>query len=445
MNDRFNDILNQLAESLEAAQKTYKGQKRSDLKDSDFLFPETRSFPIVTPQDVPDAISNFGRMKGGMSYDAFLKKLYNKIKNKPAFVAALPESSKDKLGLRKSKAEESDTEQAALIPTPVMDPPSEDTVNPNPIVNTNLRPELKDQETIDEEVQKMRDKIEELVPPNPNPDGYVLQGEGETEAAVCKINAGDMVRNINESCMHYGSEGVVNDVKRLPGEMGNVVFYKATNGGKNWSVGQTLAKTPDQLEVVHADFLGLLNPSMQNLLKRQPLMSPDEPSTNDMIAEMKPSKEVGPPIMEIKELSEDEEDKMENEMEDENDNEMEDDSESEMDEYKKDFFEMSVGSLRAIATHATEILNSLENPRVKENLTESWLQGKIAVTEDYMRTIHDFIMYVSEAADNVSAAERPGLWENIRRKRQKMGKKYKPAKPGDKDRPNSEQWNRLTK
>jgi hypothetical protein len=119
--------------------------------------------------------------------------------------------------------------------------------------------------------------------------------------------------------------------------------------------------------------------------------------------------------------------------------------EMEMMEYKKDFYEMSLGSLRAIATHANEILNSLDMPHVKENLTESWLQGKIAITEDYMRTIHDFIMYVSEAADNVSAADKPGLWENIRRKREREGKKYRPAKPGDKDRPNKEQWKELTK
>lgn len=79
----------------EAYQKTYKGKKRSELKDSDFLFPETRSFPIVSPQDVRDAISNFGRMKSNMTYDAFIKKLYNKAKDKgPEFVAAIPDSTK---------------------------------------------------------------------------------------------------------------------------------------------------------------------------------------------------------------------------------------------------------------------------------------------------------------------------------------------------------------
>lgn len=38
------------------------------------------------------------------------------------------------------------------------------------------------------------------------------------------------------------------------------------------------------------------------------------------------------------------------------------------------------------------------------------------------------------------AAEKPGLWENIRKKKQREGKKYKPAKPGDPDRPDPEAW-----
>lgn len=88
-------------EFIYSYQKTYKGTKRSELKDSDFLFPETRSFPIVTTQDVKDAISNFGRMKGNMSYESFLRKLYNKCKSKgPEFVAALPKASKEQLGLK---------------------------------------------------------------------------------------------------------------------------------------------------------------------------------------------------------------------------------------------------------------------------------------------------------------------------------------------------------
>lgn len=38
------------------------------------------------------------------------------------------------------------------------------------------------------------------------------------------------------------------------------------------------------------------------------------------------------------------------------------------------------------------------------------------------------------------AAEKPGLWENIRKKKERMGKNYKPAKPGDPDRPDPKSW-----
>jgi hypothetical protein len=119
--------------------------------------------------------------------------------------------------------------------------------------------------------------------------------------------------------------------------------------------------------------------------------------------------------------------------------------EMELQEYKQDFLEMNIGSLNAIMRHAQEILQTLDDPAVKENLTESWLQGKIAITEDYMRTIHDFVKYVPSDDDDAYAADRPGLWENIRKKREREGKKYKPAKPGDKDRPDPEQWKKLTK
>jgi hypothetical protein len=157
-------------------------------------------------------------------------------------------------------------------------------------------------------------------------------------------------------------------------------------------------------------------------------------------------------------------------------------SEESLEEYKNEFLEMSVGSLNSIKKHVENILASLENPMVKENLTESWLQGRIAITEDYVLTIHNYVMFVQESEDEESeeseveatedltvdnmyfpeeseyvsaeevafdkndvveydiAKERPGLWENIRRKKKREGKNYKPAKPGDKDRPSQEAW-----
>jgi hypothetical protein len=119
--------------------------------------------------------------------------------------------------------------------------------------------------------------------------------------------------------------------------------------------------------------------------------------------------------------------------------------EMELMEYKEDFLEMNIGSLTAIMRNAQNILESLNDESVKNNLTESWLQGKIAITEDYMRTIHDFVKYVPSDGDNTFAADKPGLWENIRKKREREGKKYRPAKPGDKDRPNPEAWKKAQK
>jgi len=38
------------------------------------------------------------------------------------------------------------------------------------------------------------------------------------------------------------------------------------------------------------------------------------------------------------------------------------------------------------------------------------------------------------------AEAKPGLWENIRKKKEREGKDYKPAKKGDPDRPDPESW-----
>ena len=121
--------------------------------------------------------------------------------------------------------------------------------------------------------------------------------------------------------------------------------------------------------------------------------------------------------------------------------------ETELMEYKSDFLEMNIGSLTAIMRHAQSILKAIEDGdnTVKNNLTESWLQGKIAITEDYMRTIHDFVKYVPSDDDTTLAKDQPGLWENIRRKKEREGDDYRPAKKGDKDRPDPEQWKKLTK
>jgi hypothetical protein len=58
----------------------------------------------------------------------------------------------------------------------------------------------------------------------------------------------------------------------------------------------------------------------------------------------------------------------------------------------------------------------------------------------YVPTSAEYVDFGETTEEWDCAAEKPGLWENIRKKREREGKNYKPAKPGDPDRPNKEAW-----
>jgi hypothetical protein len=169
-----------------------------------------------------------------------------------------------------------------------------------------------------------------------------------------------------------------------------------------------------EVQLIKANFITKDNTMMQSMTDREPSTVMDQDYTSDIISQDTETEKETP--------------------------------EMEMNEYKQEFLEMSLASLKAIAKHAMAILDHSDNETIRENLTESWLQGKIAITEDYMRTIHDFVMF-SESDDDTTSegGAKPGLWDNIRKKKEKEGKNYRPAKPGDKDRPDSEQWKKLTK
>jgi len=59
---------------------------------------------------------------------------------------------------------------------------------------------------------------------------------------------GDIVRNINPSCKHYGSMGIVQKLMQIPNGGIPLVVYKVTNVGKTYKPGDTLTKTADQLQ-----------------------------------------------------------------------------------------------------------------------------------------------------------------------------------------------------
>jgi hypothetical protein len=88
------------SQQIKAAEK-YGGVKRTELKDSDFLIPSERKFPIMTGQDVKDAVSNFGRYKGEMSYEEFKSKLV-KIAKRKGLQSSLPKTIKEEFKIKAS-------------------------------------------------------------------------------------------------------------------------------------------------------------------------------------------------------------------------------------------------------------------------------------------------------------------------------------------------------
>jgi len=62
------------------------------------------------------------------------------------------------------------------------------------------------------------------------------------------FGTGDIVKNINPSCEHFGSIGVVKKIMDLPNGIGKVAVYTVGNSGPTYKPGMSLTKTTDQLE-----------------------------------------------------------------------------------------------------------------------------------------------------------------------------------------------------
>lgn len=85
--------------------------------------------------------------------------------------------------------------------------------------------------------------------------------ESEAKASTM-FEVGDKVRNINGSCKHYGSEGIVKEILdlgiRVEGQskgfledVGYAVVYECTNQGMTWKKGDLLGKTEIQLKKIN--------------------------------------------------------------------------------------------------------------------------------------------------------------------------------------------------
>jgi len=62
------------------------------------------------------------------------------------------------------------------------------------------------------------------------------------------IKVGDMVKNTNPSCKHFGSQGVVKQIIDMPNDIGQLIKYIVMNQGSTFKPGTVLTKTFDQLE-----------------------------------------------------------------------------------------------------------------------------------------------------------------------------------------------------
>jgi len=78
---------------------------------------------------------------------------------------------------------------------------------------------------------------------------------------------------------------------------------------------------------------------------------------------------------------------------------------------------------------------------------ELWYEETFGTTEEltednfYIPSEDEYEECEGEETEEWDIAEaKPGLWENIRKKKEREGKNYKPAKKGDPDRPDPDAW-----
>jgi hypothetical protein len=71
---------------------------------------------------------------------------------------------------------------------------------------------------------------------------------------------------------------------------------------------------------------------------------------------------------------------------------------------------------------------------------EAGYEEEIDENNFYIPSAAEYEDFGEETEEWDVAGEKPGLWENIRKKKEREGKNYKPAKRGDKDRPDPEAW-----
>lgn len=96
--------------------------------------------------------------------------------------------------------------------------------------------------------------------------------------------------------------------------------------------------------------------------------------------------------------------------------------------------------LAVCMTKAAEGMNAIAAADLKYNVEELGYTEDLNENNFYIPTEAEYVDFDEPEEDWDIAVAKPGLWENIRKKKEREGKNYKPAKRGDKDRPDPESW-----
>ena len=82
---------------------------------------------------------------------------------------------------------------------------------------------------------------------------------------------------------------------------------------------------------------------------------------------------------------------------------------------------------------------------IKDFFNETGFAEELTEENFVVPNEEDYIDFGEETEEWDIAEVKPGLWDNIRKKKEREGKNYKPAKPGDKDRPKPDAWKKAQK
>jgi hypothetical protein len=61
--------------------------------------------------------------------------------------------------------------------------------------------------------------------------------------------------------------------------------------------------------------------------------------------------------------------------------------------------EMTKASIKSIVRHANALATGL-NESNQSSLSEGWIQAKITIIEDYLKAVHDYVMYYEEEKES---------------------------------------------